>query len=98
MNEGITLGGIRFEPINEGMSEEGMEENQGKKFTLAITKNSDRYFLTRLDSNHYVAISEETNIVSKIDETLAKEMFRAVGSATDIENKKCNELLNSSNI
>ena len=31
MNEGITLGGIRFEPINEGMYEEGMYEEEEEK-------------------------------------------------------------------
>jgi len=37
MNEGITINGIRFEPINEGMYEEGMyEEGIGEQYYVAI--------------------------------------------------------------
>lgn len=45
MNEGVTLGGIKFEPINEGMYEEGQSRSSAMKLDGMIRDMENKPFL-----------------------------------------------------
>lgn len=74
-------------PINEEI-----DENK-KNFSLVIDKQSNRYFLTKKDDNKYIVINEKTKEISEIEHNLAKQLFRIVGDATEIENNQMNNLI-----
>jgi hypothetical protein len=70
------------------------ENHENKKnFSLVIDKQSNRYFLTKKDNNKYIIINEKTKEISEIEHNLAKQLFRIVGDATDIENSQINKLI-----
>ncbi len=61
---------------------------------MVIDKQSNRYFLTKKDDNKYIVINERTKEVSEIEHSLAKQLFRLVGDATDMENNMMNKIIN----
>ena len=70
------------------------ENNNEKKFVLAIDDDSVRYFITKGKNDMYIVIEEMTNELYEMKPEHAKKIFRVVGDATDLENSKLNKLIN----
>lgn len=82
-----------FKSLIKNIIKEEMDNH--KNFTLVIDKESNRYFLTKNDNDKFTVINEKTKNISEMEHSLAKQLFRVVGDANDIENKEMNNLIKS---